>query len=201
MKSLKGWIIGFGVLVVLVLGGGLGVPRLLRPYVFHGMVIQSPQPAADFTLTGHMGQPVSLSDFKGQLILLYFGYTTCPDVCPATLVELHRARLLLGQRADEIQVLMVTVDPERDTEAVLGEYLAHFDPTFIGLTGTPDQIAEVATYYGIFYQRQESDSVLGYLVDHTATVTVVNREGYVKLIFPFGTPAEEMAADLAYMLR
>ncbi len=200
MKSLKGWTMSFGVLVVLGLGAWLGVPRL-RPHVFHGMVIQSPQPAADFTLTSHMGQPVSLSDFRGQLVLLYFGYTACPDVCPATLAELHKARLALGQRADEVQVLMITVDPERDTEAILGDYLAHFDPTFIGLTGSPDQIAKVATYYGIFYQRRESDSVLGYLVDHTASVTVVDKKGYVKLVFPFGTPGEDIAADLAFMLR
>jgi len=180
--------------------GWLGVPRL-RPYVFHGMVTQSPQPAPDFTLTSHMGQPVSLSDFSGQLVLLYFGYATCPDVCPTTLAELHRARLALGKSADQVQVLMITVDPERDTVAVLADYIPHFDPTFIGLTGTPDQIAEVATYYGIFYERQESDSALGYLVDHTATVMLIDRQGYLRVVFPFGTSAEDIAADLAYMLK
>jgi protein SCO1/2 len=121
-------------------------------------------------------------------------------VCPTTLADLHRARQALGSRGQDVQVLMVTVDPERDTVSVLAEYIAHFDPSFIGLTGTPNQIAEIATYYGIFYERKEADSALGYLVDHTATVLVIDRQGYGRVIFPYGTPAEEIAADLRYLL-
>lgn len=200
MKKIRSWMFGLTALLVLALGGWLGAPRL-RPYVFHGMVMQSPQPAADFTLTGHMGQPVSLSDFRGQLVLLYFGYATCPDVCPTTLADLHRARQALGKRADEVQVLMVTVDPERDTVEVLADYMPHFDPSFVGLTGTPEQIAEIATYYGIYYERQESDSALGYLVDHTATVMLIDRDGYLRVVYPFGTQSEEIAADLEYVLK
>jgi protein SCO1/2 len=193
----------FGGLLGLVVLAGLGLllGKLFKPYAFHGMVLQSPQRATNFTLTGHMGQPVSLSDFKGQVALLYFGYTTCPDVCPTTLAQLRLARQLLGQRGDEVQVLMVTVDPERDTVSLLADYMGHFDPSFIGLTGTPEEIAEIATYYGVFYERQESESALGYLVDHTATVMVVDRDGYLRLVYPYGTSAEDMAADLDYMLR
>ena len=191
-----GGFVGVVVLVGLVVLMGI----LFKPYAFHGMVLQSPQRATNFTLTSHMGQPASLSDFKGQVVLLYFGYTTCPDVCPTTLAELKEARQLLGKRSDEVQVLMVTVDPERDTVPVLADYVTHFDPSFIGLTGTPEEIAEVATYYGVFYEQQESESALGYLVDHTATVMVIDRDGYLRVIYPYGTSAEDMAADLDYML-
>ncbi len=192
-----GGLVGLVVLVGLVALMGM----LFKPYAFHGMVLQSPERATNFTLASHMGQPVSLSDFKGQVVLLYFGYTACPDVCPTTLAELREARQALGKRGDKVQVLMVTVDPERDTEAVLADYMTHFDPSFIGLTGTPEEIAEIATYYGVFYERQESESALGYLVDHTATVMVVDRDGYLRVIYPYGTSSEDIAADLDYMLK
>ena len=174
--------------------------NVFQPYVFHGMVLQSPVPAVNFTLTGSNGQAVSLDDYRGKLVLLYFGYTTCPDVCPTTLAELHKARELLGKRADQVQVFMVTVDPERDTLQVLADYIPHFDPSFIALTGTSDQIAAVATYYGIFYEKKVGDSALGYLVDHTATVMAIDRQGFLRVVFPFGATAADMAADLTYLL-
>jgi len=175
--------------------------NLFQPYAFHGMVLQSPMPATDFTLSGSNGQPVTLSDYRGKLVLLYFGYTTCPDVCPTTLAELRKARELLGKRGDQVQVLMVTIDPERDTLEILGDYITHFDSSFIALTGTSDQIAAVATYYGIFYQKNESDSALGYLMDHTATVMAIDRQGYLRVVFPFGATAQDIAADLDYLLK
>jgi protein SCO1/2 len=191
-----------GVAVGLVAAAALGwfVAGRFRPYVLHGMVLQSPMPAADFTLTGHNGQSVSLSDYRGQLVLLYFGYTTCPDVCPTTLANLHQARELLGHRAQDIQVMMITVDPERDTVAALAEYVPHFDPTFIGLTGTPDQIAEIATYYGVYYERDTGNSSLGYLVNHSATVMVIDRLGHLRVVLPFGITPQDIAADLNYLL-
>ena len=117
---------------------------LLRPYRFHGTELLSPQPAKDFTLTGPGGKPVSLSDFQGKLTVMYFGYTYCPDVCPTTLAELAQAMRKLGKKADQVQVIMVTVDPDRDTPEHLAEYLAYFSPTFRGLSGTPEQIAAAA---------------------------------------------------------
>ncbi len=196
------WPAWIGIAVGLVILSALGWLAIskLRPYALHGMVLQSPMPAANFTLTGHNGQPVSLSDYRGQLVLLYFGYTTCPDGCPTTLADLHQARKLLGNRAQEVQVMMITVDPERDTLPVLAEYIPHFDPSFIGLTGTPEQIAEIATYYGVFYEREAGNSSLGYLVNHTATVMVIDRQGYLRVIFPFGTAPQDIAADLNYLL-
>ena len=186
--------------LILVAGIAILVWNAIRPYTFHGMVLQSPVKASDFTLTGQNGQSVSLSDFQGKVVLLYFGYTTCPDVCPTTLAVLHQARTALGKQADDIQVLMVTVDPERDTLPVLADYLPHFDSSFIGLTGTTEQIAEVATYYGIYYEKQEGNSALGYLVNHTATVMAIDKDGYLRVVFPFGATAEDVTADLGYLL-
>ena len=173
----------------------------LRPYRYHGLELQSPKPAADFTLTGAGGRSVKLSDYRGKVVVLYFGYTFCPDVCPTTLAELGQAMKRLGKRADGVQVVMVTVDPERDTPERLAEYVSFFNPTFVGLSGTPDQIAAAATPYGIYYQKHEGTPASGYLVDHTATITVLDREGRVKLVWPFGTASDDMAADLGQMLK
>ncbi|MBI5567150.1 MAG: SCO family protein [Chloroflexi bacterium] len=189
------------VAVLVVVAAGWLIGGALRPYVFHGTLFQSPTPALNFTLTGHNGQAVSLDDYKGKVVMLYFGYTTCPDVCPTTLAELHTALQTLGNRAKDVQVIMVTVDPERDTVPVLAEYMPHFDASFIGLTGTPEQIAEIATYYGVAYERSTEESALGYLVNHTATVATLDRKGYVRVIFPFQTPARDIAADVEYLLN
>lgn len=189
------------VAILVVVAAGWLIGGALRPYAFHGTLFQSPTPAANFTLTGHNGQSVSLSDYRGKVVMLYFGYTTCPDVCPTTLAELHSAIQLLGERGKDVQVMMITVDPERDTIPVLAEYMPHFDANFLGLTGTPEQIAEIATYYGVAYERSTEESALGYLVNHTATVATLDRQGYVRVIFPFNTPASDIAADVAYLLN
>ncbi len=187
------------ILLVLILLA-MGMAGCRRPYTFHGMVMQSPQPAPDFTLTTHQGQPLRLSDLRGRTVVLYFGYTFCPDVCPATLSEWAKAMRLLGDKADQVQFLMITVDPERDTPAKMADYVSHFDPRFIGLSGPADEIARIATLYGVYYQKHEEGGE-NYLVDHTATQTVIDKDGYIKLIFPFGTTADDIAADLRYMLR
>ncbi len=152
-------------------------------------------------MTGQNGQPVSLTDFSGKVVLLYFGYTTCPDVCPTTLADLRTARESLGALSEQVQVLMITVDPQRDTQAVLADYMSHFDSSFLGLTGTPEQIAEVATYYGIYYEKAEGNPTLGYLMNHTATVMAVDKDGFLRVVFPFGTPAQDIADDLNYLLK
>ena len=191
------WIFILGIVIGLALVAIFLLPRL-QPYTFHGTVLQSPQPAPDFELTASHGQKVSLKDFEGKLVMLYFGYTFCPDVCPATLSELRGALELLGGQANEVQTIMISVDPERDTPEMLAEYVAHFHPSFMGVTGTPEEIAEVATLYGIFYEAHEGTEATGYLVDHTATVLVIDQDGHLKLVFPFGEPAENIAEDLEH---
>ena len=173
-----------------------------KPYAFHGAVLQSPKTAQDFTLINHYGQETKLSDYQGKVVLLYFGYAACPDVCPATLAEVKQATDILKEqgRDDEMQFLMITVDPERDTAERIAEFLAHFDLSFIGLIGSEEEVAQIATQYGIFYQKQESSSAMGYLVDHTATVMLVDPDGYSRLIFPYGAQGEDIAEDIIYIL-
>ncbi|RJP50748.1 MAG: SCO family protein [Anaerolineaceae bacterium] len=185
--------------IAIILGVTVGV-YFLRPHTFHGTVIQSPDTAHDFTLTSAAGE-VSLSDFRGKLVLLYFGYTFCPDICPATLANVGQALRELGNDAGDAQLIMISLDPERDTPEKLAKYTAHFHPSFIGVTGSPEQLAEVASLYGIFYQKTEGSAASGYLIDHTATLLVIDRDGYLKLVFPFGVTVPEIADDLKYMLR
>ena len=190
------------VLLLATVGIGWWVGMRFRPYEFKGRVLQSPDPAPDFELSGPNGQRVRLSDFRGKIVLLFFGYASCPDVCPTTMYDLARAlELLPPEKAAQVQVIMISVDPERDTPERLNAFVRNFHPSFLGLTGTPEEIAQVATQYGIFYQKEEGTEATGYLMTHTATVTLVDREGYIKVVFPFGTKPEEFASDIAYLLR
>ncbi|MCB8981646.1 MAG: SCO family protein [Ardenticatenaceae bacterium] len=195
-------------LALLGLGIGIGlgalflaIRPLLGPTEWHGMVIQSNQPVTNFTLVGPNEQPVSLIDYRGKVVMLYFGYTFCPDVCPATMVELSDAMEILGKQSEDVQVIMITLDPERDTSDVLNNYVTHFNESFIGLTGTPDDLIAVTAPMGIFYEKHEGSDASGYLIDHTATVTVLDKEGKLRLVYPFGITGAEMAADLKYLIR
>lgn len=188
-----------GIIVVLALFAWLVLPRL-RPYQFNGTPIQSVMAATEFTLTSADG-PVSLSDYRGKLVLLYFGYTFCPDVCPTTLSDVNRALAQLGDKAEDVQLIMVSVDPARDTPEKLTEYVEFFNPTFVGVTGPDDEVRQVATLYGIWYEAHEEEGASGYLVDHTATLNVIDEEGHLKLLIGYGTGADAIAADLDYMLR
>lgn len=183
----------------IILGLATGI-YFFRPHTFHGTVIQSPETSYDFTLTGGNGD-VSLSDFRGKLVLIYFGYTFCPDICPATLGNVNQALKEIGAKAEDIQLIMISLDPQRDTPEKLEQYVAHFNPTFIGITGTQEQVDTVTSLYGIFYEKKEGSEATSYLIDHTATLMVIDREGYLKLVFPFGVTADEIADDLKYMLR
>lgn len=187
--------------VLAVVGIGLGVMQL-RPHNFHATVIQSPDPAPAFELDGSHGKTISPADFEGEVVVLYFGYTFCPDICPTTLIRLSQAMEILGRHADDVQVVMVSVDPERDSAERLHEYMTHFDERFLGATGTLQQINAVATVYGVYYQaHDEPDSAAGYLVDHTSSLVVLNREGQLKLLVPPDASAEQIAEDLRHVLR
>lgn len=176
-----------------------------RPHTFAGTVVQASEPAYDFELRSAEGL-VRLSDFRGKWVLLFFGYTSCPDVCPTTLADLARVMELLGRDAKKLQVIMISVDPKRDTPERLAEYVRYFHPSFVGLTGTEEEIREVATRYGIFFNYPQGTPDSGYIVEHTASTLLIDPEGYLKVIFPStfgpdGITPEQMAADLKYLLR
>jgi protein SCO1/2 len=179
----------------------LGLP-IIGQRELHGFVLDEPYPVGNFTLTDQNGERVELRDFRDQLVLLYFGYTFCPDVCPETLAQVARAlEELTPRQREQIQVLMVTVDPDRDTPEVLKEYLGYFDPTFIGLTGTPEEINAAAAPMGIYYARVDADSAAGYFMDHTATLALLDRDGRWLMALPYGVAYDDIASDLRYFLR
>ena len=174
------------------------LPRL-RPHVFHGVVMQSLAEAPAIDLEATTGELVSLDSFAGKLLVVYFGYTHCPDVCPTTLSTLNKALDRMGDNANDVQVVMVTVDPERDSVDHLAEYMGHFNDSFIGLTGSVDDIATVATTYGVYFAANEGNVDTGYTVDHTAHLMVIDRSGHLRLVLPPELGPEEMAADLEYL--
>ena len=196
----KSWALGFGTLLVCSLIVWLGLPHWRR-HVMHGFAMQPPRPAADFTLTAHTGARVSLHDFRGKLVLLYFGYTFCPSMCPTTLANVAQVLHQLGARANQVQLLMISVDPERDTIDRLAAYVPHFHPSFIGLTGSSADIAAVAPHFGIYYEKEQGTATAGDMVNHSATLMVIDKQGVMRFIIPFGTAVQDMAADVASLLR
>lgn len=179
-----------------VTGRPFGPPR------YHGTVLQSPTPVPDVTLTAHTGRPVTLQDLRGRVLLIYFGYTYCPDACPATMTELAAAveELSPEQRA-QVQVILISVDPERDTPARLADYVSHFSPSFLGMTGSREELEAVAAPFGVYFEKGERLGSDGYLVDHTASVFAVDKEGDLRLIYSFATPSEDIVADLRHLVR
>lgn len=168
----------------------------------YGIAIGAAQPAEDFTLQGSNGGPVTLSEFRGKPVLLYFGYTTCPDVCPTTLSDLRTALQELGSAKDKVQVLFVTVDPERDTAERLATYLQYFDPSIIGLTGSLPDIEAIASRFGVIFKKNTTvTSAADYLVDHTSAVLLLDADGTLRLMFPYGTTGQQLASDTKLYMR
>jgi len=154
-----------------------------------------------FTLQGTDGAEVRLKDFRGQAVLLYFGYATCPDVCPTTLSLFKQTFARLGEAGDEVQVLFVTVDPERDTPERMRSFVRYFHPDFRGLTGTPEQIRTVADRYKAAYMYSESESAAGYQVSHTDIVYLIDRQGRTARLFSSKTAPDELAAAVRDVLE
>lgn len=180
--------------------GYLGIRLFPQPYTFRGSLIEPPIPATDFTLQNYDGRPFTLSEQRGKVVLLFFGYTNCPDVCPTTLSDYRRIASQLGERAEEVVFVMVTADRERDTPEQLGTYVTAFGPEFYGLTGSKAELQAVYDGYGVFVEKEEPDSTLGYLVSHTSRVYVIDQGGSLRLTFPFGLDVQAMADDIAHLV-
>ena len=149
-----------------------------------------------FRLTGADGQSVSDRDFRGKWLLVYFGYTHCPDICPTTLADISQTLGLLGADGVQIQPLFISIDPERDTPQVVDEFVKKFDDRIIGLAGTPSEIAAAAKAYRVFYVKKEGTDAGNYLMEHTAFVYVMGPDGrYVTLLSPLGGQTPEVMAD------
>jgi len=167
---------------------------------FNNIDISGAEYARDFTLTDVGGARRTLADYRGKVVVLFFGYTHCPDVCPTTLAELAKARKLLGADASRVQVLFVTLDPERDTPQLLGRYVPAFDPSFVGLTGTDPQIEGVAREFKVFFKKVAGSTPDSYTLDHSSGSFVFDPQGRVRLYVRDGAPADQIASDLKRLL-
>ncbi|NTV94653.1 MAG: SCO family protein [Thiobacillus sp.] len=153
-------------------------------------------------LADHNGVRHTLDDFRGKLVVLFFGYTHCPDVCPTTLADIAAAfKEMKPEDVARVQVLFVSVDPERDTPDLLKQYVPYFHPSFLGMIGTPDEIAVAAKEFRIHYRKHVEPGATDYLVDHTAGSYVLDKEGRLRLFQPFAQPPAEIAHDLILLLR
>lgn len=176
--------------------------QLLAPPRFQGELLQPPAQAPDFRLTDTRGRSFDLASLRGKVVLLYFGYTTCPDVCPTTLSDLRQVQERLGADARRVRVLFVTVDPERDTAARMAGYLEPFgfEPAAIGLTGSPGQLQPVWKEYGVYVHKRQAAGAATYLVDHSSYVYLIDPRGQLRLLFSFGTRPEAMLHDVRLIL-
>lgn len=156
--------------------------------------------AKDFSLTDHNGRAVTLASFAGKVVVIFFGFTQCPDVCPTTMAEMAEVMKALGDRAKEVQVLFVTIDPERDTAALLKQYVPAFNPDFLGLYGDAAATAATAKMFKVFFQKVPGKSPGSYTMDHTAGSYVFDKNGKVRLFLKHGGGAEPALHDLKILL-
>lgn len=185
-------------LVVVLLATGCSVPD--SGPGFKSIDISGADYAADFSLTDHNGVPRTLADFKGKVVSVFFGYTQCPDVCPTSLSTMAEVMRLLGKDAERVQVLFITVDPERDTRELLSQYVPAFDPRFLGLYADLAGTESVARSFKIFHQKSGDTSGPNYTVDHSAGTYIYDSEGRVRLYVKHGAPADDVAADIHELL-
>jgi protein SCO1/2 len=168
---------------------------------FNAIDITGADYAKGFTLIDHNGQSRGLSDFKGKVVVLFFGYTQCPDVCPTSMVELAEVKRLMGADGDKLQGVFVTVDPARDTAELLKAYMANFDPTFVAFIPTPEQLAVVAKDYKIYYKKVDGKTPTSYTMDHSAGSYVYDAQGNLRLYSRYGVGAQVLAQDIQTLLK
>lgn len=188
------WCLAAALAVGLALGGCTGKTA------FQGVDITGAAYANSFDLTDHNGQRRTLDDFKGKAVVVFFGYTQCPDVCPTSLSELAQAKALLGPQGERLQGLFISVDPERDTPEVMKAYLANFDPSFLALYAAPDQLPALAQSFKIYYKKVEGKTAGSYTMDHSAGSYVYDPQGRLRVYHRYGSGAQPLADDVKLLL-
>lgn len=167
---------------------------------FTGVDITGATYAQNFDLTDHNGQRRSLADFKGKVVVVFFGFTQCPDVCPTTLTELAQVKAALGADGDKLQGLFVTVDPQRDTPEIMRAYMSHFDPSFLALYADAGKLEQVAKDFKIYYKKVDGPTPTSYTLDHSAGSYVYDTAGRLRLYSRYGTSVEALTQDIQYLL-
>ena len=157
--------------------------------------------ALDFELPDALGRTRRLADFQGKAVVLFFGYTQCPDVCPTTLQELTQARQLLGPLGDRVQGVFITLDPERDTAELLRAYMGSFDQSYVALVPNADQLAQAAKHYKVYYKKVDGKTPTSYTIDHTAASFIYDPKGRIRLYTRYGLGAQALADDLRRLLK
>lgn len=183
-------VLGVGVL-------GFALVRMLTSDPATGGSFGEPLIGGSFTLVDGTGATRTDEDFRGRLMLVYFGFTYCPDVCPTELQAMGQAVDLLGAKAESVQPIFVTIDPERDTPQMVGQYVESFHPRMIGLTGTPEQVAAAAKAYRVYYRKAEVEGASDYLMDHSSIVYLMGRDGKFLTHFSHGTSPQDMAKGIS----
>lgn len=193
-RAIALWVLA--VLVGFLLGGcdRPGAPA------FKGIDITGADYAQALSLPDPLGKVRSLEEFQGRVVVVFFGFTQCPDVCPTTLVELAAVRQRLGERGQRVQGVFVTVDPERDTPELLQAYVANFDPSFVALRGTPEQTLAAAKHFKVFYAKVAGKTETSYTIDHTAGAYVFDTRGRVRLFTRHGTGVDALVHDIGILL-
>jgi protein SCO1 len=171
-----------------------------NPPAFHGIDITGADYASGFDLVDHNGQPRTLDDFKGQVVVVFFGFTQCPDVCPTSMAEMAQARALLGEQGQRMQGLFVSVDPERDTPEIMREYMASFDDSFLALYTDLDKLPELAKSFKVYYKKVDGPTPTSYSMDHSAGSYVFDTQGRIRLYHRYNSGAEGLASDLKRLL-
>ena len=188
-----------GLLLLLLVALTVVGCRSSKP-AFNSIDITGADFARDFAMTGHDGKLRQLSDFRGKVVTVFFGYTQCPDVCPTTLAEMAQVMQLLGDKADKVQVLFVTIDPERDSQELLAQYVPAFDRRFLGLYGDAAATAKIAKEFKVFYQKVAGSKPGSYTMDHSAGSYVFDTQGRVRLFVKHAAGAGPLAEDLGRLI-
>jgi protein SCO1/2 len=191
------WLGGLGLLALLALGScGQGKPA------FRGVDITGAEYAQGWELADQNGQVRTIKDFAGKVVIVFFGYTQCPDVCPTSMQELAEVKRLLGQDGERLQGVFITVDPDRDTPELLKSYMANFDPSFVALrASTPEQLAQVTKEFKIYYKKVEGKTSTSYTMDHSAGSFTFDPQGRVRLYNRYGSGAAALVEDVKILLK
>lgn len=190
-------------LIVLAFGlAACGTEGIVTPEpTLPGTLLDPPKVVGDFTLTGQDGEPFTLGDLRGNVVVLYFGYLSCPDVCPTTFGIYRQTVARLDEaEAAQVRFVFISVDPLRDTPTRIANYVHAFHPDFLGATGDDATLRTIARDFGVFYQRVDYDNDVNYLVDHTASSFIVGREGNLRAVVPYGTLPDALARYLRLLL-
>jgi protein SCO1 len=170
------------------------------PAGFQSVDITGANYAQGFNLVDTEGKARTIADFKGKVVVVFFGFAQCPDVCPTTLSDMAEVRKRLGRDGERVQVVFITVDPARDTPQVLSAYMRNFDPSFVALTGTAEQIEKTAKDFKVYFAKAPGKTATTYSIDHTAASYVFDREGNVRLFVRYGQPVDAVVSDLKRLL-